>query len=114
MTTIDREYALDVQVSAGGGVVFEYWAGENHLRGEAEILSLGKPAKTDCLPEDSFPAEPAEAEIVSCFVHDDDGNEAALDPSGLWVRPHGSTSLVRLADLIEDAAIEAALDMGDL
>lgn len=66
-------------------VDFEYELGENYLRVTAGV-TLGRPAHfgPSILPEDSYPAEGSDVELVDCILVDADGNPTStFDPDAV-------------------------------
>ncbi len=78
------------------------------LNVEAEIVSEGRPAKINCLPEDAYPAEDPEIEIVSCQLDDGHGEAVGyMDVTGIWFRKYKSTDMVEVSEHMKDMAWDA-------
>ncbi len=86
-------------------VTFDYYLGDNRLEIEAEVTP-GRPAHTNCLPEDAYPAEPDEVEIVSVHIVDEHGGNFEFDTSAISIRPWASAKLRCLDDVLIETAVE--------
>ena len=95
MEYVDFEYELD------SGQI---------LHCDAEI-TLGRPARVNCLPEDAEPAEDPVIEMGDIHLKDEDGVMVTYDPEGHWVRDirkqlglSHTAVFTSLLDKLEDAA----------
>lgn len=86
-----------------------YFGDDNKLEVEAEV-TLGKPARINCLPEDAEPAENDEVELTSIYLVDKDNNRTEFFPSGVFIRPWAKTEAKCLEQAIIEAAIEKTCD----
>ena len=62
----------------------------------------GTPARTNCLPEDAYPSEPATAEIGECWF--EGVGRYYVDPSDWFIRAHGK--MMTVIEAMEIQAIE--------
>jgi hypothetical protein len=87
-------------------VYFDFYFGDdNKLEVEAEV-TLGKPARINCLPEDAEPAEDDTVEITDVWMVDGDGGRVEFFPGNVLFRPFAKTE----PKCLEDALIEAAIE----
>ena len=71
---------------------------------EAEITPF-IPAHTNCLPEDAYPAEGGDAEIIAVMIPNDQGGQD-IDLEGLYMRRTVGYE-VKFYDLLDELAEEA-------
>jgi hypothetical protein len=93
-------------------IQFTYILGDDNELDVTANVTPGCPARTNCLPEDAYPAEDAEVEIVSVKFGDKD---FAIEGVITQAYMNTATRLVyrqSLEDALEEAAIEALREQG--
>jgi len=88
-------------------VEFEYYLGDNVLKVLADVTP-GKPAQIYGPPENCYPAEDAEVELLDIWLIDEtSGNETQFDPDGVYVKAY-KDRYNSLEDELEELAVEKA------
>ena len=91
------------------------WGSDNTLNVIADVTP-GSPAKTNSLPEDAYPAEPAKIDILDCRIVDANNPDAPgipFDHIGLGVWNRITKKYSSLEDWITEEAIQQASDAGE-
>ena len=93
------------------------WGSDNILN----IIANVTPGRTGhygptILPEDSYPADPPEVEVIDCRIVDENnpnGGEVPFDYAGLGVWNRITKKYTSLEDWINEEAVKAASDHGE-
>ena len=84
-------------------IEFQTYFGEDNVLNVIADVTPGRPAKINCLPEDAYPAENAEVEIIDCRLvnKDGSGDGTSFDPIGLVIQPE--LTMHKFKDLCKSA-----------
>ncbi len=93
-------------------IQFTYILGDDNELVVCAALTPGRAARTNCLPEDAYPAEDAEAEIVSVKFG---GTDFSID--GIITKAYANSAGTKfyretLEEALEEAAFEAWMEQG--